>query len=685
MKADIIARYIEDYRVKKLNDPWIANRISNIPESQQEKQYSEILNSFKDAVLILNDFFLVDCNEEALKIFGCEKREDFLNTNIFDYTHFLKSQYFITNIKALRKINSAIKGNPQYFEWKLAKANGQIINAEISITPLKFSRDKLLLCVVRDISELKRSRLVQSLIYDISNAANTTKDLPSLTEYIQKRLNQIIDTKNFYVALFDKQHNEIALPYFSDENDSFTTIPTKKSLTSYVLSTGQPLLANEEKIEQMVKAGEIEYFGSKAKIWLGVPLKINEEVVGMLGVQSYTSKNAYTCRDKDVLEFVSNQISHYIERKRHEDAIRIEKAYFEQLFKSSPEAVVLTDIEGKILRINEEFTKLFGYSTDDSIGKNLDNLVVPEEFAAEGKAYTARTHKGERIFSETIRLKKDGSRVNVSILTTPVYTENGQVAVYGIYRDITLQKETESKLREAKENAEEADKLKTTFLKNLSHEIRTPMNAIIGFSNLLTDPDLSVVEKDSFIDHINSSCNNLLSLINDIIDISKIESSQIEIYESSFYINKFLSEMYMLTNDKLSHNKKSNININMSLDSSDDFEIVSDQGKIQRILLFLIDNAIKFTEKGSIEFGYRKVDNDQMLFFVKDTGVGIKPEKQSLIFDSFRKLGSEDKIYRGTGIGLYLSKCLVSTLGGDIWVESTPGKGSTFFFTVACC
>lgn len=682
MKADMIARFIENYKAKKLQDPWISKRILNLPESSSEKRYSEILNSFKDAVLILNDFFLVDCNEEALKLFGCEKREDFLNTNIFDYTHFLKSPYFISNIKGLRKINSAIKGEPQYFEWQLIKANGKVVNTEISITPLKFSKDNLLLCVLRDVSELKRSRIVQSVIYDISNAANTTRDLPSLIKHIQGILHQIIDTTNFFVALYNKKNNKITLPYFADTYDHFTTIPPGKTLTSYVIKTGTPLLANEDMIDEMMKGKKIKIIGTKAKTWLGVPLKINEEIVGMLGVQSYTNRYAYTCRDKEILEFVSNQIAHFIERKRHEDAIRIEKAYFEQLFKSSPEAIVLTDVEGIILRINAEFTKLFNYTPEESIGQELDKLVVPEEHKEQGKAYTKRTYKGERIFTETIRKRKDGSKLDVSILTAPVYTENGQVAVYGIYRDISAQKGTELKLKEAKNMAEEADKLKTSFLKNLSHEIRTPMNAIIGFSNLLTDPDLSISEKDSFIEHINHSCNNLLTLINDILDISKIESSQLEVYKSKFGVNKLIKEVYLHANDKLVNTTGSDVKVLISQGSKKEFLIESDQGKIQRVLFFLVDNAIKYTEKGHVEIGYKCLPKNQILFYVKDTGIGIEPEKQNLIFDSFRKLNSEEKIYRGTGIGLYLSKSLIEIMGGEIWLESVPGKGSTFYFTV---
>jgi signal transduction histidine kinase len=248
------------------------------------------------------------------------------------------------------------------------------------------------------------------------------------------------------------------------------------------------------------------------------------------------------------------------------------------------------------------------------------------------------------------------------------------------FRDITRQKRAEADLIAAKEGAEESDRLKTAFLHNVSHEIRTPMNAIIGFSTLLNEPDTTVEERNQYIDIIFQSGGQLLSIINDIVDIANVESGQAKINLTEFNLNSALRSL----NDQFSimgNQKNVSINLKTSL-SDEDSKIISDNTKLVQILSNLINNAIKFTKDGTVDFGYVLKDNF-LEFHVKDNGIGIPEEYHARIFDRFYQVDSAvSRQYSGTGLGLSICKGYVDLLGGTIRVESESGQGTMFVFTI---
>jgi len=238
-------------------------------------------------------------------------------------------------------------------------------------------------------------------------------------------------------------------------------------------------------------------------------------------------------------------------------------------------------------------------------------------------------------------------------------------------------------LKEAKEKAEESDRLKTAFLANMSHEIRTPMNSIIGFSELLSDDEITKEEKNNYVAHINTAGNSLLNLINDILDIAKIEAGQITIIQSDCNINALFNELYLTFTQQKEKLDKKELTIIYNDQPSKQYTICTDPQRLKQIMTNLLGNALKFTEKGFIEFGFDLVSADKYMFFVKDTGIGISPENQQLIFKRFSQVdGSHTRNYGGTGLGLSISKNLVELMGGKLWVDSVQGKGSTFYFTL---
>lgn len=248
----------------------------------------------------------------------------------------------------------------------------------------------------------------------------------------------------------------------------------------------------------------------------------------------------------------------------------------------------------------------------------------------------------------------------------------------GLYRI-----KTEKQLNLAKAKAEESDRMKSMFLSNMSHEIRTPMNAIVGFADMLHEVGLKPEEKDRFLDAITRSGDNLLLLINDIIDISKIEAGQLKLVSSSCNINELLDELEIDFTGELTRNNKSNLSLYIQKEFPEpDFIVHTDAMRLRQVLINLVGNAIKFTDEGFIEIGYRtKAGN--LMFYVRDSGVGISTEDQAVIFERFGQADSQhERNFTGTGLGLTISKNIISLLGGNIWVESIPNEGSTFWFTL---
>lgn len=263
--------------------------------------------------------------------------------------------------------------------------------------------------------------------------------------------------------------------------------------------------------------------------------------------------------------------------------------------------------------------------------------------------------------------------------------EKKQIRV--LCKDISRRKIIEKNLKEAKDKAEESDKLKTAFLQNLSHEIRTPMNAIIGFSELLMEDDLPKSQKEKYVTYINNSGSVLLNLIDDIIDIAKIQSGQLTIKKHRIDLNSILYDVYSSYIQLIKSKKGDNVSLiwhNKDKDSS--VKLNTDPLRLRQIFTNLLGNSVKFTDIGSITFGYEfaeKNNEKTIQFFVKDSGIGLSFEHKDHIFDRFYKIenSKNPKLYRGAGLGLTITKNLVNLLGGDIWVESQEGQGSSFFFS----
>jgi PAS domain S-box-containing protein len=378
------------------------------------------------------------------------------------------------------------------------------------------------------------------------------------------------------------------------------------------------------------------------------------------------------------------------DRKRAEAALVQEKAYLDELFDSAQEGIVMTENDGKILRVNNEFCRLFGYAQEEVLGKYVDDLVADEELRKEAMTNTQSVADGGRIKCETIRRRKDGTKINVSVIGSPIIVNGKQVAVYAIYRDITDQKRAEKELwkanirtEKARQAAEAANKAKSIFLARMSHEIRTPMNSVIGFADMLLDTRLGE-EQIEYARNITKSGEALLGLINEILDFSKIEAGQLILQHDDFDLEVMAFDVCHLIQPRL-ENKP--VDVLCRIGDNVPAYVRSDPGRIRQVLINLMGNATKFTHKGEIELFLeieKEIEDHLKLHgVVKDTGIGISKSQMGNIFELFQQAnGSTSRKYGGTGLGLAICKQIVKLLKGDIWVESKVGKGSRFHFTM---
>lgn len=293
-------------------------------------------------------------------------------------------------------------------------------------------------------------------------------------------------------------------------------------------------------------------------------------------------------------------------------------------------------------------------------------------FFEEAKKGKAKAFKGE------MRILRPGTKnewnwVRTNVVLNLYEPEKGQVELIGVNYDITALKETEAKLIEAKEKAEESDRLKSAFLANMSHEIRTPLNAIVGFSSLMVDTE-DMEERRQYMDIVEENNDLLLQLISDILDLSKIEAGTFDFTEREVDVNLLCEDIV------LAMRMKARPNVEILFDRHlPECRIMSDRNRLHQVISNFVNNALKFTEEGNIRVGYDQLDEAHLRFYIADTGIGIEPEMQNEIFERFVKLNS---FVHGTGLGLSICRSIVEQLGGEIGVDSEPEKGSCFWFTL---
>ena len=393
------------------------------------------------------------------------------------------------------------------------------------------------------------------------------------------------------------------------------------------------------------------------------------------------SEEPFTETEKLLLETVASECAVYINKKMAEADAEQQHHPLDSFLNTLQDAIFIHDGEGNILEVNQEACNRLNYTRDELLTMKFMDFVEFKEPPV-AKDIFRGIHERGRYKGETDYFTKEKKRVPAEITASSIMYF-GQRCVIIVARDITQRKAYEKDLLIVKNKAEESARLKSAFLANLSHEIRTPLNAIMGFSDLLNMENLNESKKKEFIGTIQESGNKLLAIINDILDVSFIESRQIQVDMQYFSLNSLIQEMEALAKTKI-HYAGKNINVRSYRDIPDGKDdMVSDPHRIQQVFSKLVDNAVKFTQGGNIEVGYQWIAEQKIAFYVGDTGIGVPDDAKEIVFERFRQLdpGTQRK-YNGLGLGLSIAEGLVRQLGGDIVFKSKLNEGSKVIFTL---
>jgi PAS domain S-box-containing protein len=486
------------------------------------------------------------------------------------------------------------------------------------------------------------------VVEDISHDAELIER--EIVKVLKSCLFERVWTENDFVrSLADFQPKIIISDYFMPGFDGLTALKIARETMPdipFIIVTGT---LNEDIAVECMRSGASDY--------------VIKEYIKRLGPSILNALEQYAVK---------------IEKNKTQAALIESAERHRSLFEDNIAVMLLLDAHtGEILDANQAASKFYGYSRVELKKMRITNLnTLPEDKVLE-ELEKARVQKKKR-FQFQHRLK-DGSIRDVEVYSSHIRAF-GKEVMHSIVHDITEKIKMEQELIASKEKAEENDRLKTAFLHNISHEIRTPLNAIVGFSSFLNQPNLSIDKRKEFTDIISLSSEQLLSIITDIISVATLEAGQEKIYKKEIDINHAIGAVYEQFCIKSLY---PNINIQYHSDIPDiAARIVTDGVKLIQILTNLVGNALKYTREGRVEFSCA-IKNNELYFKIEDTGIGIPKHLHSKIFDRFWQVDSTvTRQFGGTGLGLSISKAYVELMGGRIWLDSEPGVGSVFHFTV---
>lgn len=683
----------------------------------REKGLRSIFKSSPVGIGVENNRMILEVNEKFCEIVGYNREELIGQSTKF---LFISEHHF--EIFGNDKSYQLRKYGTSNVETKLRRKDGEIIDVLINSTPFD-TKDwtKGITFSAQDITESKQNAKIKDILLAINQESNKTDDIDTLAPKIQKELSKLFDTENFYIATYNEQIEEYSFLYFKDKfkinqyNEGSYIL--KDSIIDYVRANKNALLINKVLEKELINKNKIKKYREYSSVGVAAPL-INAKgrSFGIIAVQNYDNYDAYSDEDVVFLDYVAQNISKIIEKIQAEKALKKSEEEYRMLFENQGEGIAKVDMQENIMVINPAGAKIFGLSEHELIGRNLSEFMDAEQFIIV-REETAKRKQKVRSTYELKLDRPDGQKKYLLITVTPLVSNGKVTGNLGIFRDITEYKKTELyiKLKNeelqaaeeeltatndelqwvnkeleknnielliAKEKAESADKLKSAFLANMSHEIRTPMNSILGFAELLKNKQLNKVKQEHFIDIINSNGRQLITIIDDIIDFSKIEANQIELYFERINLIQILDDIYQTFLTKI-HLENLNIKLELIKPNIQEFYFKTDETRLKQVIINLLGNAIKFTKEGTITLSCEFKGNDQLLFSVKDEGIGIPQDKLKIIFERFRQVDdSTTRKFGGTGLGLTISKSLVNLLGGNLKAESKVGEGAQFYFNI---
>ncbi len=496
-------------------------------------------------------------------------------------------------------------------------------------------------------------------------------ELSRVLQAVLERAVSLLGVTGGEVAIYEEQAQELVVVASQDigKDSTGTRLKPGEGAMGTVARTHEPIIipSYAEWLGRSTKYSDVTIHSVMA-----APLLIGRRLVGAIATVHSDPARVFGPEDMRLLNLFAPQAAVAIENARLYTEAQRQKQYFEELLQNSPVAIVTLDREYRIVSCNPNFERLFGYSSSEAVGRNLDELITTEATRSEAEQYT-REALDRAVHGIGRRRRKDGTLVDVEVLGVPVMVDGERVGLMGLYHDIT-------ELLRARQQAESANSAKSQFLASMSHELRTPLNAIIGYSEMLQEEaeDLGHGEFGGDLQKIHTAGRHLLSLINNVLDLSKIEAGRMELHLEDFDANAMLDDV--VTTVRPLVDKNSN---RLQVERADSLgSMRADLTKVRQMLLNLLSNACKFTENGKITLAAERGEDggrEIVTFSVTDTGIGMTPEQMDRLFEAFSQAeASTTSKYGGTGLGLAITRSFCDMMGGDVQVVSAPGEGSTF-------
>jgi len=647
---DVLFSGIYEFSVIKLSENNIAIFFTDVTEKQKaltslqqsELKFKTLFESANDAIFLMKDDTFIDCNEKTSEIFLGSK-DQIIGKRPYQFSPEFQPDGHLSSTKAKEKIALAFNGAPQSFEWLHLKLDGTPFYAEVSLKRVDLLGESYLQAIVRDITERKNS---EKIITEQKRELDTLmSNLPGMAYRCANNLNWTMEfVSDGCYPLTGYRKDEL----LNDKVVSYASIIHKEDQL-LVFESVQNAVNNHEPFTLLYRI--ITWQGLEKWVW-------------EKGRAIYDDHGNVIC--------IEGFVTDITERKLSEERIAI----LAQTLKSVSECVCITNLRDKIIFINKSFSRIYGYSSAEVIGKPITIVRSPNNDPAVVKKILPETLAGGWS-GEILNKRKNGEEFTIHLSTSLITDDNGKpIAFAGLAVDITEQKMRELELSVARQQAEQAARLKTNFFTNISHELRTPLVGILGFAEILRDkvknPELS-----EMADTILSNGKRLMETLNSVLDLSTVETDRLDLRFTELNFSNFIEENIKLFEPLAS---KKGLELEVKYTNKNIFASV-DEHLLYQVLNNLINNAIKYTEQGKVivETKFLENENKFAAIIVSDTGIGIKKENLKNIFEEFsQESNGLSRKFSGTGLGLTITKKFVELMSGSIKVESKFGEGSTF-------
>ncbi|MDO9136535.1 MAG: PAS domain S-box protein [Lutibacter sp.] len=667
----------EERMIMKLNEQELL-----IEELRKVKEkYQDLFNNSIDGIYkSTEDGKFIEVNASMVKMLGYASAEELLNIDI-------KTELYFDVSERDEQMNVVLSSFRKSDFYRLRKKDGSEIWVEDHGRNVFDADGKILFYdgILRDVSEKKKYDDVLDVLLKISKKGYASNSLKEFVQYIQLKLGRIIDTSNFYIAFIDREKHTINIPYIIGE-ESEEEFPAEKSMTAHLINSNKPIFIHTDGINKLLKQGIIKQIGPSAKVWLGVPLRVNDVAIGAIVVQNYDNENAFKETDIELLEFVASHISLAIQRKKIHQETLMSKQITKKVLDHIPINVFWKDTASNFLGVNTISLKGLALENEcEIIGKS------DFDFCEINDAIKYRADEVAIMLSGKAKLNYEEGHIingeNRYFLTNkqPIFDEkNNVIGIVGTSEDITERKRNQMELEKLSTELKLQNESKNKFFSIISHDLINPISGIIGFSELLKEnsSDLPPEKIKSFATIINKSANFTLTLLHDLLEWSRVQIGSIEPNFESFNLSDLLAHNIAGVSPLVSSKK-----IVLTANFHKNLKVLADKKMVSTIIRNLLSNAIKFTSKGgTITVSSKEIITNGKKIIettISDTGIGMSEEKMKNLFKiehNYRSAGTDKE--SGSGLGLVLCNEFIEKNKGTIKVISEENIGTSFIFTL---